>query len=271
MRLYNHDSSHAPNYEQKGWKLKEEKKYAEAIRAFNTAIRKNQKRYYALHGKGECLLELKKYSDAFDCFNEAISLDRKHPWAYHGVGRVYYAYQQYDTALIYFDKSLDIEQKGVIAWMWKGRTLIQLEKYEEAETALNTALRNALGTAKVKEHIPAIERDLAFVKARNMEKSREQEKNPARQIIIQGNTAPVNLGGILATDDAVINRAHLSRNEDETRPQPKPQPYFPEQPEEKPTGLFAKLFRKEKKICPACGHQIKGDGQFCNNCGRRLP
>lgn len=258
MRERHSDRHSTPTYEQIGWKLKREMKYSAAISAFDKAIQRNQRRYYALHGKGECLIELQRYTEALDCFNQALSLNKRHPWAYHGVGRVYYGLQKYETALAYFDKSIDIEKRGILAWHWKGKTLIQMGKYTEAAEALQIALKNAIGATALKDETPSIEADLAFAKSKKTEKT---DVNQPAQIIIQGNTAPVNIGGVQATDDAIINRASMQHEDDTPAPEPSTR---------ESKGFFGKLFHREIQVCPHCGTVLKEKGMFCNHCGRRL-
>jgi len=243
MSTHHHRAAHTSgiNYEQLGWKCKYQGKYEEAIDAFDKAIVRKQRTYFALHGKGECLLDLGKYSDALNCFENAIKIDRHHAWAYHGAGRAYHYLKKYDLALAYYDKSIQITRQSVVAWHWKGRTLIRMDEYVLAEEALKTALKNAIGSKYGRDSIPLIEADLAFAKAHR------KDVNSAQIVINGDNNAPINVGGNQATDDAILNRPVIMSEPDIGR---------------------ADIFKKE--TCANCGAPIQKDQIYCNKCGRKL-
>ena len=72
------------------------------------------------------------------------------------------------------------------------------------------------------------------------EKNKETKKHPA-SITIQGNNNPINLGGILATDDAVINRPTIQKEEEVIT-----------------------------AFCPQCGCKVGSEDRFCRKCGGKL-
>ena len=275
MSTHHHRAAHTSgiNYEQLGWKFKHQGNYEAAIDAFDKAIVRKQRTYFALHGKGECLLHLGKYSDALNCFANAIKIDRRHAWAYHGAGRVYHYLEKYDLAIAYYNKSIDITRQSVVAWHWKGRTFIRMGEYVLAEEALNIALRNAIGSKHGRDSIPQIEADLELAKTHKMDPSPLSNVTPNPNIIIYGdNNAPVNVGGIQATDDAILNRPiitgeHGSGWKDHVEP-------AIDKSEEQKSGntkhssIFSRIF--QKNTCPDCGTPIQNNQKYCNNCGRKL-
>jgi len=268
MSTHHHRTIHTSgiNYEQLGWKFKHQEKYEEAIEAFDKAIARKQNTYFALHGKGECLLDLGKYSDALNCFDNAIKIDRRHAWAYHGEGRAYHYLKKYDLAIAYYDKNIRITRQSVVAWHWKGRTLIQMGEYERAEEALKIALQNAIGSKHGRDSIPQIEADLELAKTHKIETA-------THSVVIYGdNNAPINNGGIQATDDAILNRPVIMSEPEAEWTIPIDQTI--EKPEErdprdtKSKGIISRIFKKE--TCVNCGASIQKDQIYCNTCGRKL-
>lgn len=275
MSTHHHRAVHTSgiNYEQLGWKFKHQGNYEAAIDAFDKAIVRKQRTYFALHGKGECLLHLGKYSDALNCFANAIKIDRRHAWAYHGVGRAYHYLEKYDLALAYYDKSIEITRQSVVAWHWKGRTLIEMGEYALAEEALNIALRNAIGSKHGKDATPQIEADLELAKTHKMDPSPPSNVTPNPNIIIYGdNNAPVNVGGNQATDDAILNRPIITGEHGPGWTDPI-EPAIAKSAEQNPgntkhSSIFSRIF--QKNTCPDCGTTIQNNQKYCNNCGRKL-
>ena len=278
MSTHHHRAAHTSgiNYEQLGWKFKHQGNYEAAIDAFDKAIVRKQRTYFALHGKGECLLHLGKYSDALNCFEHAIKIDRRHAWAYHGAGRAYHYLQKFDLAIAYYNKSIEITRQSVVAWHWKGRTLIRMGENALAEEALNIALRNAIGSKHGKDATPQIEADLELAKTHKMDPSPLSNVTPNPNIIIYGdNNAPVNVGGNQATDDAILNRPVIMTEGGEpgtgwTVPI---EPAIGKSEEQKSgntkhSGIISRIF--QKNTCPDCGTPIQNNQKYCNNCGRKL-
>ena len=270
------------NYEQLGWKCKRQGNYEAAIDAFDKAIVRKQRTYFALHGKGECLLHLGKYSEALACFENAIKIDRRHAWAYHGAGRACHYLKKYDLALAYYDKSIRITRQSVVAWHWKGRTLIQMGEYVRAEEALKTALQNAIGSKYGRDVIPLIEADLNFAKAHKIEMAHLNDITPNPSVVIKGdnnapiiigdNKGPINNGGNQATDDAIQNRPVIMKEPGTGWTVPIDQiiqksdgriPVDTQQADVVPD-------RFREGVCSFCRAPIQKDQIYCNKCGRKL-
>lgn len=243
----------------RGWVLKGKKDYKGAIEAFDKAIESDHyKKYFALHGKGECLIELGKYDDSIECFSSALGIDKDHPWAYHGLGRAYYFKEQYETAKIYLNKSLRRNCNSVIAWRYRGKTLDKMHRYDDAVTALRKSLYNA--TKYRPNMISEIESEIKKIVIYKdaLEKENEQLKKEIQelkkaeadaQIVIHGNiNAPINnnKGGIFAADGANIVRPKID------------------------SSPAQDTIANEKRTCPKCGTGVEEGQRFCNICGSEL-
>ncbi len=242
-----------------GWELKNKGDFKGAIEAFDHAINENhRKKYFALHGKGECLIELGRYDESIECFNAAINLDKEQHWAYHGLGRAYYFKEQYETAKIYLNKSLRRDCNSVIAWRYRGKTLDKMHRYDDAVTALRKSLYYA---TKYREYmISEIESEIKKIVIYKdaLEKENEQLKKEIQelkkaeadaQIVIHGNiNAPINnnTGGIFAADGANIIRPKIDNS--------------PAQD----------TIANEKLTCHNCGTETKEGQRLCNICGSEL-
>ena len=130
--------------EQEGWRLKKEKKYTDAIKAFDRAIRLDDRVYSVLYGQGECFLELGRIDEALGCFNEAVRMDPRSHLAYHGCGRCYYLKKEYNAAAEAFEQSLRRQNRSTIAWMGLGKCYLAQDRPKEAEEPLRRSLKGAL-------------------------------------------------------------------------------------------------------------------------------
>ena len=261
------------DHESLGWIRKKRGDFKGAIEAFNKAIDENhRKKYFALHGKGECLIELGRYDDAIECFNTAISIDKDHPWAYHGLGRVYFFKEQYETAKIYLARSLQRNSNSVIAWRYRGKTLDKMHRYDDAVTALRKSLYYATKyrTDMISEIESEINKIVIYKDAleteneqlkkekEQLEKEKEQLEKEIQelkkaqsyaQVVVNGDVnAPINTnkGGILAAGEATVNRSKADSS-----------------PEQDAT-------ENEKRVCLKCETEVEDGEIFCNNCGSEL-
>ncbi len=268
------------DHESLGWIRKKRGDFKGAIEAFNKAIDENhRKKYFALHGKGECLIELGRYDNAIKCFNTAKSIDKDHPWAYYGLGRAYYCKEQYETAKTYLNQSLRRNCDSVSAWLYRGRTLDKMHRYDDAVTALRKSLYNATKyrtdmISEIESEINkiVIYKDALETENEQLKKDKEQLKKEKEQlekekeqlekeiqelkkaqsyaqVVVNGDVnAPINTnkGGILAAGEAIVNRSKADSS-----------------PEQDAT-------ENEKRVCLKCETEVEDGEIFCNNCGSEL-
>ena len=215
MKLFHHDPLSSLTYDQRGRKLKKEGKYQEAVRAFDTAISRQEDLYSSLFGKGECLNELGMYEKARETFQEAINLDSSNALAYKGLGITYYSQHHYEIAKEFFKKSLRRNKQSVTAWIGLGKVLNQQHQYDEAANAFRKALYYA--TKYRHDLLVEIEQQLTglveYKDSLEKEIERLQQENAElkaqlgleKTVIVHGDYVQ----GTNIKDDAVVNRSHL--------------------------------------------------------------
>lgn len=192
---------------------------------------------------GQILNSLGRYWEAITCLKELFDSDFSITSAL-GYGHTGCSYQKmghYETALRHIEKGLskyDIEDAAV--WVSKGECHLQLKQYDEALESYRKALEDP--DLKDEYTAPEIEAKIKSIKQmqEQTEKNKETKKRPTH-ITIQGNNNPINFGGILATDDAVINRPTIQKEEED---------------------VFA--------FCPQCGCKVDAEDRFCRKCGGKL-
>lgn len=194
---------------------------------------------------GCTLYYLGRYEDSINCLKEVLGNDEYDltSLGYTYIGCSYHKMGHYETALQYIDlgieKGNDDDATGFVA---KGDCHFHLGQYGDALESY----RKAIGCLESDEEytIPEIEEKIKAVKYVQAQDETEKEaKKRPTHITIQGNnTAPINIGGILATDDAIINRATIQKEEEEV--------------------ITA--------FCPQCGCKVDAEDRFCRKCGGKL-
>lgn len=198
---------------------------------------------------GICYFYLERYDEALDCMlpyvdaewiDSATEDNSIRGMVYTYVGGVYYMQKNYETALKYLNKCVQIDFNGLAdTGSFMGECYIALGEYEKGLEALRKAVEAWDDIAYY--DIPYIESRIQFAKEKLAE---VKAKVPPSHIIINGNNNPINLGGILATDDAVINRSVIGKDSAQEE--------------------------NDVCFCPYCGTKINADFLFCPKCGRKL-
>ncbi len=198
---------------------------------------------------GSCHFYLENYDEALNYLMPYVDAD----WLDSGtedntfrgmantyVGGVYYKRKNYETALKYLKKCVEMDYNAISeTGLFMGECYIALGEYKKAIDALRKAVDAWEETDDY--DIPYLESRIEFAKKKLAE---EKAKMPPSHITIQGNNNPINLGGILATDDAVINRSVIGKDSAQEE--------------------------NDVCFCPYCGTKINSDFLFCPKCGRKL-
>ncbi len=117
-----------------------EKKYEEALEAFNRAIVINPNDEYVLSRKGLALGYLGRYEEALEAFNRAIVINPNDVYALSRKGATLGYLGRYEEALEAFNKAIDVNPIDDFTLSRKGLTLVYLGRNEEALEALNKAI-----------------------------------------------------------------------------------------------------------------------------------
>ncbi|MBU7018873.1 MAG: tetratricopeptide repeat protein, partial [Theionarchaea archaeon] len=112
----------------------------EALEAFEKAIELDDKNISAWINKGYALRNLRRYEEALEAFEKAIELDDKNVDAWITRGYALGILERYEEALEAFEKAIELDDKNVDAWTNKGYALFELERNEEALEAFEKAI-----------------------------------------------------------------------------------------------------------------------------------
>jgi len=117
-----------------------EKKYEEALEAFDKTLEIDPTDEVAILGKVITLAILGRYEELLEIFNKVLEIDPKHEVALSLKGFALTHLGRYKEALEAFNKALEINPKNEFALSRKGVALLSLGRYEEALEAFNKAL-----------------------------------------------------------------------------------------------------------------------------------
>ena len=123
-----------------------EKYYHEAIKTYDSILKKNETDHWAWYSKGLCLWNLHRYSDAQNCQLEAIKINPKESAYWNELGDIAKIRKKYDQAIVYYNKSIKIIPNRH-AFVEKGRIFYsEKDEYTEAVNQFDQALKISLTT-----------------------------------------------------------------------------------------------------------------------------
>ena len=117
-----------------------ERKYEEALEAFNKALEINQSDEYALSSKGDAFGYLGRYEEALETFNQVLEINPKHDFALSRKGYALLLLGKHEEALALFNSVLEINPKHEFALSRKGAVLLDMGKHDEALSVFNSVL-----------------------------------------------------------------------------------------------------------------------------------
>lgn len=93
-------------YIQQGYSRRAEILYRKLL-----SITQKEPTYYCNYGR--CLYNQKRYADAIEAYENAIKLDCTKPSRFASIGQIYYDQKDFQNALTYFSKALDLDPTNV--------------------------------------------------------------------------------------------------------------------------------------------------------------
>jgi tetratricopeptide (TPR) repeat protein/S1-C subfamily serine protease len=120
------------------WRLR---RYAEAVKAFDEAIKQQPKSIHlAYYGKGLALDLSEKYSEAIAALQQAVISNPDFTPAWYHLSIIYRESKQLDTALVAINKAIQLQPNNPNLYHEKFLVLNYLKRYEEAELTINAAI-----------------------------------------------------------------------------------------------------------------------------------
>jgi len=121
------------------WRLR---RYSEAIQAFDEAIKQKPKFIHlAYYGKGLALGSIGKYPEAIAAFEQAVKSKPDFVLAWEKLSVSYRESKQLDKALVAINEAIQLQLNNPNLYNVKYVVLDGLKRYEEAEVAINAAIK----------------------------------------------------------------------------------------------------------------------------------
>ena len=95
---------------------------------------------YPWNGKGNVLYDQKRYDEALEAYEKALALDPEFAYPWNGKGVVLFDQKRYDEALTAYDKSIALDPEYAYPWHGKGIVLREQNRYDEALAAYEKAI-----------------------------------------------------------------------------------------------------------------------------------
>lgn len=137
------DAEYAEFWLKKGNELCNCGESEEALKAYDHALKTDDKLIDALNNKGLILASLSRFPEALQCFDEVLKLSPQHIHAMCNKGMFLAQQKMYQEALGFFEAAIAIDAYFAGAWYNKALTMQCLGRGKEAMAATKTA--NVLG------------------------------------------------------------------------------------------------------------------------------
>ncbi len=109
------------------------------VYVFLTALQALQKSAREWLMEGDALYDQKRYAEALTAYDQAVRIDPTDADFYNGKGLAFYNLQRYLEALAIYDQAIRLEPNNAIAYYNKGLALYNLQRYAEAQQAYEKA------------------------------------------------------------------------------------------------------------------------------------
>ncbi len=113
---------------------------ADAVRAYNLAIKMDSDNSIAWNNKGLILAVAGNFKEALKCHIKAFELDPNHVDAISNIGMAHTKLDNAEEAIEWYDKAIKIDPKHETTWNNKGNLLSKLKRYEEAMKCYDQAI-----------------------------------------------------------------------------------------------------------------------------------
>lgn len=126
---------------EEGNRLSAQRRLAEAVAAYEQAIRLDPRRAAFNNGLGMAQLGLKQYAEALGSFKQAALLDPGDAEAQMGLGAAYRGMQRYGESVEALEKAIRLAPHDPTAYTLLGNTYVLMGSYADALGALKQAVR----------------------------------------------------------------------------------------------------------------------------------
>ena len=116
-------------------------RHKEAIQAFDQAIKLNNNYAEAFCNKGFALFAMELYEEAIAECNKGLKIKKIFPEAWVNIGACYISLKKYELALEYCEKALAVSENFIEALNSKALCLFSLKKYDEANKIYDKILK----------------------------------------------------------------------------------------------------------------------------------
>ena len=116
-------------------------KYDDAIKCYDQTIKLKPDDAMAYNNKGSTLNDLGKYDDAIKCYDQTIKLKPDDAMAYNNKGNALSDLGKYDDAIKCYDQTIKLKPDDAMAYNNKGSTLNDLGKYDDAIKCYDQAIK----------------------------------------------------------------------------------------------------------------------------------
>lgn len=123
-----------------GDRLRKQQLYAQALQAYEDALRMDPLNFYAWNGKGTTLYNQGNYKKAMEAYQRATEIEPENPVVWVSAGLVLNRLQRFQQALVHFERALEIDPQYVAAWNGKADAQLDMNMLEEALTSYEQAL-----------------------------------------------------------------------------------------------------------------------------------